>query len=556
MINIKEGQSKKAVGQTSLFVSFDYDPKIVEIIKGAEDAIWHKNEKVWELPLNKLAYLIDNLTYFDDINLDILETKPEEELELSINYRTEPFEYQKEDIKWLINNPNSLNLNMPGLGKTLELIYTAEELHKQKGIEHCLIICGINTLKQNWKREIQTHSNLDCIVIGEKINKKGNITYSSVADRAEQLFQPIKEFFVIINIESIRDDLVLSAIKDSKNNFDMLVLDECHKAKSIKSEQGKNLLKLAKIGKYNYGLTGTVLVNSPLDAYAALKFVGREKSNFSTFKAFYCVIDYMFGHQQITGYKNIDMLKETLSKFSIRRDKSILNLPPKVIVPEYLEMPTSQADFYSDLQNGIIEEADRVDIKNTSLLGLITRLRQATSCPSVLSSKAIDNVKLDRALELIEEITSNNEKVIVYSVFKEPLYKLFNLIPGGPVPNVLLCTGDQSEKEIDENIEAFQNDPTKKIILCTSQKMGTGLTLTAASYEIFLDSAWTYSEFEQACDRAHRIGSKNTVFIYYLMAKNTIDERVYKLINTKKDISDYIVDNKTETEELKYLLGL
>lgn len=552
MIRIQELPSKKAVGQTSLFVSFEYDPKIVETVKLAEDAIWNKKDKVWELPLNKLSYLIDNLTYVDDIELDLLEDNETDELDISIDYPTEPFDYQLEDIKWLINNPNSLNLNPPGLGKSLELIYTAEELHKQKEVEHCLIICGINTLKQNWKKEIQTHSNLDCVVIGEKINKKGNITYASIDERAEQLFQPIKEFFVIINIESIRDNLVVDAILDSKNKFDMIVVDEIHKCKSVnKSEQGKNLMKLAKVGKYHYGLTGTVLVNSPLDAYAPLKFIGKEKSNFSTFKAFYCVINYIFGHQNITGYKNIDLLKETLSRVSIRRDKSILNLPPKIIIPEYLEMPTSQADFYTDLSKGIVEEADRVDIKNTSLLGLITRLRQATSCPSVLSSKKIDNVKLDRALELIEEITGNDEKVIIYSVFKEPLYKLKELIP-----QALICTGDQTEEEISKSIDTFQNDPTRKVILCTSQKMGTGITLTAAAYEIFLDSAWTHSEFEQACDRAHRIGSKKTVFIYYLMAKNTIDERVYNLINTKKDISDYIVDNKSATEELRYLLGL
>lgn len=542
------------MGQTSLFVSFDYDPKIIEIIKQANSYVYDDTTKTWEMPLNNLSYLIDNLTSIDDINLDFLPVEKEEELPLVVDYKLKPFNYQLEGIKWLINHENGLLLDVPGLGKTAQVIYAAEELKAQKNIEHCLIICGINTLKNNWKREIQKFSNLDCIIIGEKINSKGKISYASVKDRAEQLYQPIKEFFVILNVESLRDSTVVDAIKSSHNSFDMIVIDEIHKLKgATTSQQSKNLLKLVKVGKYHYGLTGTLLVNSPLDAYIPLKFIRRERANFTNFKKFYCNINFVFGHQQIVGYKNVDLLKEEIGQCSLRRDKSLLDLPEKIIVPEFLDMPDSQLEFYENLQKGLVGEADRVNIKNTSLLGLITRLREATSCPSVLSSKNISNVKIERACELVEEITSNGEKVVIFSVFKEPLY-LLNKILG---KDSLLCTGDQSEQELSDNIHKFQNDNKYKVMLCTSSKMGTGITLTAASYEIHLDTSWTYAEFEQCCDRCHRIGTEKTVIIYDLIARKTIDERVYNLINTKKEISDYIIDNKyNESEELRYLLGL
>ena len=555
MIRITESTSKKSVGQTSLFVSFEYDPKYVEIIKMSGDAIWHKDLKVWELPLNKLSFLIDNFTLLDDINVEFLsESDNDEQLDLSVEYKTEPFDYQLEDIKWLINNPNSLNLNMPGLGKTLELIYTAEELKAQKGVEHCLIICGINTLKTNWKKEIQLHSNLDCVIIGERINSKGNITYASVKERAEELYKPIKEFFVIINIESIRDQLVINAILNSKNKFDIIILDEIHKAKSPTSDQGKNLLKLVKVGKYHYGLTGTVIVNSPIDSYVPLKFIGKEKSNYSNFKNFYCIIDHVFGHQQIVGYKNMDLLKSEIDKYSIRRDKSILNLPPKIIVPEYIELTPMQLKFYNDLQKGIVEEADRVNIKTSSLLGLVTRLRQASTCPSVLSTASLGNSKIDRACELVNEIVSNNEKVIIFSTFKEPLYQLKELLSDF---NPLICTGDQTDIQINESIDKFQNDNTSMVILCTTSKMGTGLTLHRAAYEIFLDSSWTARLEEQAEDRAYRIGQGKTLIVYKLIARGTIDERIQNILKRKRGISDYLVDDqKIESEELKELLGL
>jgi SNF2 family DNA or RNA helicase len=133
-------------------------------------------------------------------------------------------------------------------------------------------------LKNNWKKEIQKHSNEQCIIIGEKINSKGKVSYSSIKNRAEQLYNTIDEYFVIINIESLRDSLIVDAIKNSKNNFDLILFDEVHKSKTPSSQQGKNLLKLTNVGKRHVGMTGTLLMNSPLDAFVPLKFIGKENS--------------------------------------------------------------------------------------------------------------------------------------------------------------------------------------------------------------------------------------------------------------------------------------
>ena len=92
-----------------------------------------------------------------------------------------------------------------------------------------------------------------------------------------------------------------------------------------------------------------------------------------------------------------------------------------------------------------------------------------------------------------------------------------------------------------------------KILIGTWQKIGTGLTLTAANYMIFLDTPWTYSIFDQACDRIHRISQTKPVFIYNLIASNTIDERVKYLLNLKKSLSDFVVDNTLTDQSLAYL---
>ena len=554
MIYITEIKSFKCPGETSLRIDFEYNADIISILKQSDGAIWHKTQKFWEAPANQLAFLIDNLTYLDSISFSCFEDEAKNNYNLTLNYKTKPFDYQLEGIKWMLNNPNGLLQDPPGLGKTLQVIYLAEELKAQENYEHCLILCGINSLKNNWKKEILKHSNESCVIIGEKINSKGKVSYTSIKDRAEQLYNKIDEYFIILNVESLRDNLIIDAIRDSHNKFDLICFDEVHRAKSPTSQQGKNLLKLSKVGKRHIGMTGTLLLNSPLDAFVPLKFIGKENSTWTNFKNYYCVYEQKFGHNQIVAYKNINVLKEEIDSCSLRRDKSILNLPPKTIIPEFIDMDSTQQKFYEDMMNGIVDDIDKVKINTTNLLGMITRLRQATSAPSVLSSSEIIPTKIERAIDLIEEIISGGEKVVVFSYFKEPLYILQDKLKQY---KPLIGTGDLDDKQVSDNIDKFQNDPEYKVFLGTVQKVGTGQTLTAATYMIHLDTSWTWADFDQACDRIWRIGSERPVIIYNLICNGTIDERVWNLLNRKKNISDYMIDGKVnDLEELKELLGI
>lgn len=565
MISIVEMKSEKVVGSTSLCVLSDYDQKVIDVIKSTGCAVWHKRKKFWEVPCYKLAYLIDNLCYLDDIDLSFMQDAEICQIEPIADYKTKPFPYQEQGIKWLINNPNGLLLDEPGLGKTLQIIYAAEELKIQKNIEHCLIICGINMLKENWAKEIEKHSSLDCRVIGRRINSKGRVTSAPLQGRADELHEKIDEFFIIINIESLRDDLVIEAMKSSVNNFDMIVFDEVHKVKDSNSIQGKNLLKISSLGKYHYGLTGTIIVNSPFDAYVPLRFIQKENACMSTFKNYYCdferIFDYRLGkyRNNLTGYKNLDSLKEEIESCSLRRRKNILDLPPKTVIDEYIEMSPEHQKFYFDLSKGVTEEADRVSIKDTSLLGLTVRLRQAATCPSILTSAKIKETKIERACELAEEIMSNGDKVVIFCSFKDPIKKIASMLSKY---NPLIGTGDLDDKTVSDNIDIFQNDPSRKLFIGTQQKMSTGVTLTAASYMILLDSPWTQSDFDQETDRIHRIGSDNPVIIYNLISAGTIDERVKILREYKKSISDYLVDGEANAmtasskSDYLYLLGL
>ena len=226
MIQLTEITPIKLPGLSSIKVEFNYSREIVDTVKQIPNAIYHKNLQCWEIPTTSLARAIELLSNYDELSLNFLQNVDKKEdftYDLS-NFKTTPYQYQKDGINFGLNHDKFLLLDAPGLGKTLQMIYLAQELKKRDNIEHCLIICGINTLKHNWKKEIQIHSDLSCRILGERVNKKGKVKIGSVNDRLEDLKNPIEEFFVVTNIETLRDSNIIKELTKGKTNkFDMIL---------------------------------------------------------------------------------------------------------------------------------------------------------------------------------------------------------------------------------------------------------------------------------------------------------------------------------------------
>lgn len=233
MIKIEQIQPPlKLPGLSSFTVSFDYDKRLVDTIKQVPNAIWHQKQSVWEIPLTSLSSAVTLLTNYDDVEVKLLyDDVYDGDVIYKLHedsYKATLFKHQKEGIQYGLNHDRWLLLDAPGLGKTLQMIYLAEELKRKENIEHCFIICGINTLKHNWKNEINKFSNYTCKILGERTNKKGKTKIGSVKDRLEDLKNPIDEFFVVTNIQTIRDSNIVSAIKNGPNKFDLIIVDEIH----------------------------------------------------------------------------------------------------------------------------------------------------------------------------------------------------------------------------------------------------------------------------------------------------------------------------------------
>lgn len=547
MIKITEIIPIKFSGRTSFLIEFDYNPVIVATLKSLPNYTYHKKIQSWEIPINCLAQALDYLTVIDDIKLTLLEepnSKKEEKLtddEIK-NFRIRPFNHQLDAINFGLNHDNWLLLDAPGVGKTLEIICYAEMLKRRGLIEHALIICGVDSLRQNWKAEIQKFSSYDVKVLGEHINRNGKIQYNTISERVEELKNPIKEFFVVVNAATLRNENIIKVLTDKKNpnQFGLIAVDECHRFGRRSAVQSANLLKLK--AKYKIAATGSLLVNTPQSCYIPLSWTGNDHSTLTNFKSQYCIFGGFGGHEVI-GYKNLEVLKDELESCMIRRTLQDVreDMPKKNLDYELVEMSDEHSKFYDAIKAGVKEEADKIELNASNLLALTTRLRQATSCPSALTTQKIMSSKVERCIELAEDILDSGEKVIIMTHFKEPVSVLKDLLKKY---NPLIGTGDQSEAETQKNIDEFRNSKNRNLLIGTAQKIGTGFSMPECHYMILLELPFTASNLNQETDRIFRITSDKPIFIKILLCKDTIDERVKEIVEEKQDLSDYLIDDK------------
>lgn len=395
-----------------------------------------------------------------------------------------------------------------GLGKSLQAITLARYKKEHQGLKHCLIICGVNSLKWNWQREIEKFCPEERgIVLGTALNTKGKIKSLTVADTKQQIDLCPEEFFWIINIEKLR---VTSEGKKNKTdivdylnkqielgNLGMVLIDEIHTCKNINSSQSAGILaldnRLSKVG-----MTGTILVNNPLDLYCPMKFVGLLNDSMWQFKNKYVVLD---DFNQPVGYKNMDKLHEILYKSSIRRTKDLLDLPEKVYKQEWLEFSKEEQNLWNDViglaHKGYLDKIEPIQ----DTLAMITRMRQATVFGRVLTSRAVPSTKFDRLKDILTEAMYNGQKVLVFCPFTEALKlgldycKEFRpkLVAGG--------MGQEVQKVVDahENTEGFS------VLFAQEKTLGVGYTLKQTEIVVFLSPPWNKATYDQAVDRCHRI---------------------------------------------------
>ena len=558
MIKIKIDNPDKLASNVlikkSAFVSFDYDGRVVDFIKKMGTRIYNPDNRTWEMPINNIVSLCNK---FEDIEIiiegfyeDLHKIELENDIPKNIIFKTKPFPH----------HDRFLLCDDQGLGKTLQIIDLVECLGDK--VQKALIICGVNSLKYNWREEVSKHSNEKGYVLGTRYRKNGKEYLGSTKDKINDLSNLPDHKYIITNIETLRlgakkigkyeyDFPIANKIKELCNDgtIGLIAFDECHRAKDSTSLQGKAMLEIS--APHMIAMSGTPLMNSPIDLYFPIKWLGYENHSLFEFKRHYCRLG-GYNDAEIMGYKNLDELRSLVDQIMLRRLKTeVLDLPDKIEKLEYVEMSSKQSKLYLEVQQNTKTLIHQIRMSNNPL-SMLLRLRQVTGWCGIIDESIQESAKMQRMIELVEDIVSNKQKAIIFSNWTSITEVAIKLLSKY---NPAYITGDVKQEERMNEVDRFQNDERCKVIVGTIGAMGTGLTLTSAQNVIFLDEPWTKALKNQAEDRAHRIGTKGTVSIITLMCKDTIDDRIHDLIEKKGKMSDALIDGKLSLEDINFLLS-
>lgn len=566
VINVRTGRSKKIVSEYSAFISFRYNRAAVECVKELRERAYDPDTREWEIPYAHLdkfiekqlapAMLGENFRVTVSVKDDAdLSNKVEAKIPDNFEFFTDPMPHQLEGIEYGLNHERWLLGDEQGLGKTKQIIDLARVLHYEGKIKHCLVICGVNNLKWNWKKEISKHGHQGSHILGyskkvsRRIGTKSVIggTQDKLTDLQNVEVGEIKDLFLITNIESLRIAKLADKISElcSKGVIDMVVIDESHKAKNSFSLQGSGLLKIE--SKYRISVSGTPMLNSPLDLYTTFKWLGFEPYSFYSFRKHFCQMGGYNG-AEILGYKNMDQLQDQLSRIMLRRTKAdVLDLPEKRYIEDYVEMGAAQSHVYYQVKAQILSDIDKIKASSNPL-SLMMRLRQATGYTGIVSSEIKESAKFERACEIVSAAVAEDRKVVIFSNWAQMIYPAAEYLKEF---NPVVITGDVKDTERPEIADRFQHDESVKVILGTTPAMGTGLTLTAGSVIIFLDEPASDALREQAVDRCHRIGTHQTIDVHMLMVADTIDDRIHSLCDNKGVIFANVVDHNDLPESMQ-----
>jgi SNF2 family DNA or RNA helicase len=542
----------------SVYLSFPYNAAWVAAVKNLPIRFWNNDTKEWEILYSELADLQDTLSdaTFEVIGADQVKTS-ETKIPSSFTYKTKPFSHQVAGIQYGMKHDRWLLCDQQGLGKTLQIIDLAAIRKITDGFKHCLIICGVNGLKWNWEEEIATHSNEKSYILGQKFfirgRNKGKKYVGTMQDRLNDALNlnKIEEYFIITNVETLRNTKIAEALGKAceAGIIGLVAIDEFHMCRNAFTQQSEGIMKLQP--RYRIGMTGTPLMNTPLDFYSIFNWLGYEPYGYRAFRNHFCIFDEW---NAVVGYKNTEDLTKVLDKIMLRRTKEeVLDLPEKTYINEYIELNEEQMRQYNQAFALACQQLEKDDAEYNPLAEII-RLRQATGCFGPFESITA-NPKLDRVEQLVQEALNQNDKVVIFSQWTEMtdlIVKRLNKY------GVVSITGDTKDSDRQEIVNKFQTDPSIKVFVGSMKAVGVGITLTAASTVIFTDEPWTHGAFEQCVDRCHRIGTSKKVTVHTILAHNTIDEKVHDIMMMKANLSAKLVDGQmtyTRNDVIKYLFA-
>lgn len=505
--------------------------------------------------------------------------------------------HQKVGVEYLLTVGSAMLADEMGNGKSLTSLVVSMMHRDRNNISKAIIVSPATTKFSVWAKEIKKFTDEKYIVIdGSK--KEREQQYLEFKNNKDILF-------LIVNYESLAVDYKKQICCFPKDSI--CIADESAYIKNKDAERTKALRSFN--FKYRIAITGYPIANAVIDLHSQFDFVKpNHLGNFWTFCDKY--INYKeiklgeekaalrkkrkclncgrwskesgFSYKYICsckepkweeqtfklflGYKNFDDLKAKIEPYYIRRlKKDCQNLPDKIYEEREITLSGKLLEAYNEMKNEmkvmVTNMSDtEVEAKAKNILTQMLRLSQLT-CGFITDKKIEEpiffkeNPKLDSLDDIVDEVLKSDNKIVIWTRFRAFTFHLLKHYTEGYTKDkefrqYKCCHlyGGMGAKESADQVKMFQNDPEYKIMISTVQTGGVAIDLFAANTEVFTDlSLLSPYTVEQATDRLHRKGQKKAVVIIRQIAKNTVDERWLKMLESKKATASLIFENDMPT---------
>ena len=440
-------------------------------------------------------------------------------------------EYQQKGFGWLWfmykYGLNGILADDMGLGKTLQALALIQKAKEEDGNKPVLVIAP-TTVVFNWESEIQKFApTLTCLKLSGVERKN--------------LFEKIPEYDVVITSYA----LVRRDIEDlQKYNFRYVILDESQNIKNAMSQTAQSVKQLN--SEHRLALSGTPIENRLEELWSVFDFL-MPGFLFNVAEFNYRYVNPIMERQDKTVEKR---LKLQIFPFILRRMKRDVakDLPDKVENIAYCELTPEQKDFYLDVLDSTKEELFKsieqngLEKSRLSIFSALLRLRQICCHPRLYDKENVKGMipsgKFEHLKGMLEQIISEGHRILLFSQFVDMLDIIKDWLERSGIPYEYL-TGKTKDRQ--GAVERFNSSTSIPIFLISLKAGGTGLNLTGADYVIHYDPWWNPAVEDQATDRAYRIGQTKKVFVYRLITKNTVEEKIQKLKSIKRDLVDNVI---------------
>ena len=521
-------------------VSFEYKPWMVSAIKQINGARFNGGTKKWFVPTHSEKALMNWAKTFNPTitstapAIEIGEIDPLPELTIEIPLQRKLFPYQSTGVAYALQNKRVIVGDQPGLGKTGQAIATMVGANAK-----CILVICPATIRENWRREWKIWTGKDSMILSDKVKNTWPQYYKvGMVNVFICNYESLKKYFVDAITKPEDKPLRLNHItfKETIHLFDAVIIDESHRCKDGRTQQAKFVMGICQKKEYVLALTGTPVVNKPMDLIPQL-YIIQQLDVFGGYKRF--VDRYCDGYNEASNLKELNVLMHKHCFYRREKKEVLKDLPDKIrqIVKSDITTRAEYKKAEDNLRAYLKENLQKTD-------GEITKsLRGETMVLIQILKKISARGKIEEVIEHIQEVKDAGEKIVVFAHHKEIVSELQSAITDS-----LTIVGDDSMAQRQHAVDAFQNNPKMQVIICNIKSGGVGITLTASSRVVFIELPWHAADCDQCEDRCHRIGQKDSVQATYFLGRDTIDEYIYELIERKRKIANEVTGAEDEIE--------